>query len=303
MTRYKKLGYVALNVTDVNKSAQFYRDIVGLELVELVPNKIAFFRCSHDHHNLVLYPSQHPGLKRVAFEVEDENQLDIAIDRITKAGVNWLEVDDAEVKSLHQSRTIRFTEPTSVVTFELYSDIEQFEVPFTSKPINSKPVNITQLGHAVLEVEDQDFDDLYKFLTETLNFKISDVSGDQIGWAWLRAFPNPLHHSFAINRGKERKLNHISFQIEAIDDLGISQKRLVENNVPIVFGPGRHAPSGSLFLYYLDPDGLTLEYSQGMEEFPEEDPRQPRILQPTLETLDMWGGTPDPRFGSIGKIG
>lgn len=303
MIRYKKLGYVALNVTNVNKSAEFYRDIVGLELVELVPNEIAYFRCSYDHHNLVLYPAQQPGLKRVAFEVEDANQLELAIDRISKAGLKWQEVDDLEIKTLHQSRTVRFSEPKSGVTFELYDGIKQFETPFTSKPINSKPVNITQLGHAVLEVEDKDFDGILQFLTEIMNFKISDVSGDQIGWAWLRAFPNPLHHSFAINRGKEQKLNHISFQIEAIDDLGISQKRLIENNVPIVFGPGRHAPSGSLFLYYLDPDGLTLEYSQGMEEFPEEDPRNPRVLQPTLETLDVWGGTPDPRFGSVGKIG
>ncbi len=36
-----------------------------------------------------------------------------------------------------------------------------------------------------------------------------------------------------------------------------------------MFGPGRHPPSESVFLYFLDPDGLTLEYSFGMEEFPE----------------------------------
>ena len=29
--RYKKLGYVALNVTDMEKSAAFYRDMVGLD--------------------------------------------------------------------------------------------------------------------------------------------------------------------------------------------------------------------------------------------------------------------------------
>lgn len=303
MIRYSKLGYVALNVTDLNKSADFYKNIVGLELVELVPDEVAYFRCSFDHHNVVLYPAQQPGLKRVAFEVEDANQLDVAIDRISKFGLTCQEVDASELTSLHQSRTIRFLEPKSGVTFELYYEMKQFETPYTSTPINSKPVHITQLGHAVLEVEDQDFDELLQFLIETMNFKISDVSGDQIGWAWLRAFPNPLHHTFAINRGKQKRLNHVSFQIQAIDDLGISQKRLVDNQVPIVFGPGRHAPSRSLFLYYLDPDGLTLEYSQGMEEFPEENPREPRVLQPTMETLDLWGGTPDPRFGSVGTLG
>ena len=45
--------------------------------------------------------------------------------------------------------------------------------------------------------------------------------------------------------------------------------RLRKAEVPIVYGPGRHPPSGSFFLYFLDPDGMTLEYSHGMEEFPE----------------------------------
>jgi len=32
MIRYKKLGYVELNVSDLEKSRKFYEDIVGLEL-------------------------------------------------------------------------------------------------------------------------------------------------------------------------------------------------------------------------------------------------------------------------------
>jgi len=30
--RHRKLGYVALNVTDIEKSMTFYRDILGLDL-------------------------------------------------------------------------------------------------------------------------------------------------------------------------------------------------------------------------------------------------------------------------------
>ena len=34
--RYRKLGYVALNVTDIERSTAFYTDIVGLDLSERV---------------------------------------------------------------------------------------------------------------------------------------------------------------------------------------------------------------------------------------------------------------------------
>ena len=55
-----------------------------------------------------------------------------------------------------------------------------------------------------------------------------------------------------------------------IDDVGGAMNRMKAANVPIVFGPGRHLPSTSIFLYFLDPDGNTTEYSFGMELFEED---------------------------------
>ena len=57
-----------------------------------------------------------------------------------------------------------------------------------------------------------------------------------------------------------------------------------------------------MFLYYLDPDGLTLEYSFGMEEFPEVNPRKPRVLEPIRESFDYWGAPVDPRKSAVGEI-
>ena len=58
MFRYKKLGYVALNVSDIEKSTEFYDKMVGLQLVEKNDKRSSFFRCSNDHHNIILYPAR-----------------------------------------------------------------------------------------------------------------------------------------------------------------------------------------------------------------------------------------------------
>jgi 2,3-dihydroxy-p-cumate/2,3-dihydroxybenzoate 3,4-dioxygenase len=58
-----------------------------------------------------------------------------------------------------------------------------------------------------------------------------------------------------------------------------------------------------MFLYALDPDGLTMEYSFGMEEFPEENPRPHRVLPMRPESIDYWGGPTDPRLGTVGGVG
>lgn len=72
--------------------------------------------------------------------------------------------------------------------------------------------------------------------------------------------------------------------------------------VPIVCGPGRPSQSESMFFYFLDPDGMTLEYSFGMEEFPETGARLPRMFARTVEAADHWGGMPEPVFARIGAI-
>ena len=294
MIRYKKLGYVVLNVTDLDKSVKFYEDIVGMQFVER-QGEIAFLRSSRDHHNLILEQAEEAGLKRVAYELEKADQFQGVFDYLTEKGLDPVELSAKETQSLAQGRTLRFKDPHLGVTYEFYVEMMQLGLPFVPKE-----AKITRFLHVVYETNK--FDELLDFFTNTLNFKVSDFSGRETAWAWLRAFPSPFHHDFALTKGPENKLNHLAYQAARVDDVGIQVNRLKEANVPIVFGPGRHHPSSSIFLYFTDPDGLTLEYSQGMEEFPEEGAREPRRLEPSKETLDEWGGTPKPGWGKHGKL-
>jgi 2,3-dihydroxy-p-cumate/2,3-dihydroxybenzoate 3,4-dioxygenase len=118
----------------------------------------------------------------------------------------------------------------------------------------------------------------------------------------MRPFPSPYHHGLGLAQGSGPQFHHLNFMVSEIDDIGKAINRVKRFNVPVVFGPGRHPASGSVFLYYLDPDGITLEYSFGMEEFDEINPRSPKILPPISESLDSWGAERDPRFASFGSI-
>jgi len=291
--RYHKLGYVALNVSDVTKSTAFYRDIVGLDVSENVGEDAAYLRCGRDHHNVVLYRGTTPGLKRVAFELENTGELEKAFAHVTRLGLNPRQVAAAERAVLKQGESFRFEEPNSGLTFEFYSKMMQMALPFAMRL-----TKIVRLGHVVLTVTE--FERVTDFLVKNLNFNVSDFVEGR--FAFMRCHPNPLHHSFALGKGEENRLNHINFMVSDIDDIGVALNRLKKNNVEVVFGPGRHQPSGSIFLYYLDPDRMTVEYSFGMEEFPEEHPREPRMIEPRPEALDMWGGVPTPAFARVGPI-
>ena len=295
MIRYKKLGYVVLSVTDLEKSADFYENMVGLQFVER-DNETVYLRSSYDHHNMILEQGSEPGLKRVAFELEKASQFQDVFNYLTDKGLNPIELSEKETQKLAQGRTLRFKDPYVGVTYEFYVEMMQLGLPYKS----THGLDIECLLHVVYE--SPHLEEITDFFVNTLNFKISDFSGRETNFVWLRAFPNPWHHTFAVTKGPENKLNHLAYKVGTVDDIGIQVNRLKDNNVPILFGPGRHHPSGSIFLYYADPDGMAIEYSQGMEAFPEEGAREPRRLEPSKETIDEWGGTPQPEFGQVGKL-
>jgi 2,3-dihydroxy-p-cumate/2,3-dihydroxybenzoate 3,4-dioxygenase len=57
-----------------------------------------------------------------------------------------------------------------------------------------------------------------------------------------------------------------------------------------------------VFLYFLDPDGLTLEYSFGMETFPAQGAREPRAWPAVPASVDLWGSSRRSDYGQTGAL-
>ncbi|GEO27670.1 oxidoreductase [Alicyclobacillus acidoterrestris] len=297
MIRYKKLGYVALNVRDVERSAQFYQDMVGFTLVDEVSSERAYLTCSDEHHCIVLHQSDDPGLKRIAMELEDVSQYEVAWNHLSEHGYHPVAVSAEECAQLCIGKAFRFADPNGVV-FEFYCGMQH-------RPFRKKPhlVKISRLGHVILNVPN--LEQHYSFFTDILNFKPSDERYNQRGelsFVWMRCFPSPYHHSFGFATGSALKLQHLAFMVEDINDIGIGYNRLLREQIPVVCGPGRHYASGSIFVYFLDPDEMTIEYTLGMEEFPEVGARAPRMLDGAPETSDMWRSYRDSRMGKVGSV-
>jgi 2,3-dihydroxy-p-cumate/2,3-dihydroxybenzoate 3,4-dioxygenase len=292
MARYNKLGYVALNVSDVSRSALFYEQVVGLTRVGVGKHGEAYLRCSSDHHNVVLYQGA-VGIARLGWQMENAGQVERMRERAQAAGLAVSDVPCAESGELQQDASLRITFPHVGLTFEFYSAIAQADQPF--KPSVAK---IERLGHVVLRTPK--VADATACALDVFNFRHSDSIDGLVNF--LRCFPNQFHHSLAFSRGEVNGLHHVNFMVSEIDDIGKAMTRLKRNDVPIVYGPGRHPPSESVFLYFLDPDGMTVEYSFGMETFDETGARDARNLVARPTSFDHWGNIPDPRMGKAGAI-
>ena len=292
--RFARLGYCRLHCSDLAASTAFYRDLVGLTL-ENNANGEVWLRCSDKPYDMILQQGDEAGIAGAGFEMENVAELEKAFARLEKLGTTprWLSEDECRQRRV--ARALTFVDPVCGLGFEFYADQDKVA------PYHPPHTKIARMGHLVLNVADLDAS--HDFWVNAMGFAVSDrVDGLA---EWLRCWPNPLHHSFALLQGDENTANtlhHINFMVTDIDDVGGAMHRMKAANVPIVFGPGRHLPSTSIFLYFLDPDGNTTEYSFGMELFEEEGARGPRELEHKAEVMDIWGSRPDPRFGKGNKV-
>lgn len=286
MIRYQKFGRVELGVTDLTRSRRFYEAVVGLQHVGDGPAGEVLLRCDHDHHSVVLQPADRAGLRVAGFMLEDASQFAPLRERLRSTGLEPHDVPASDCAHRHQQQALRVFEPRVGAVVEFY--VPQAEA---ARPFTPTVARIQRLGHVVFNTPRAA--EAVAFWRDVLNFRISDAVGEAI--TFMRCWPNPWHHGIGIAQAPAASLHHVNYMVTEIDDIGRALARLRKAGSPIVFGPGRHPASDSVFLYFLDPDGVTMEYSYGMEAFSETCAREPRQLPAAPEWLDRWDSERDPR--------
>lgn len=295
--RYKKIGYLALNVTDVARTHDFVMNVYGLDEAGIGEQGERYYRTGLDHHAVILYPAKSAGLKRVGWQLDGAAEVDKAFAHFTQLGWRplWVSEEDRLQLGLMQSKAFRVREPFTGCLFEYYDRIEQTVVPFSNRL-----VKIERLGHFALSVPDVLGGAAH--YEQQLGFIVSDYVGKYA--ALMRINGSPLHHSLGLAFAPQKHFQHINCMVKDIDDIGRAIWRLKKNNIKVVFGPGRHPTSDSIFIYFHDPDGLTWEYSFGMELFPADNvgARPARIMSTAPQDIDLWGAGMEPDFGKYGDI-
>jgi catechol 2,3-dioxygenase len=105
------IGHVHLKVSNLDRSEEFYRDALGLEVTERVGASFVVMSFGASHHHLALqgHPDAPPadpealGLYHFAIEVDNEEDLRAAVDRLEAAEIEFAAVDHGISKSVYFS--------------------------------------------------------------------------------------------------------------------------------------------------------------------------------------------------------
>lgn len=133
------------------------------------------------------------------------------------------------------------------------------------------------------------------FYTEVLGLRLSEYIGETL--FWMRT--DTEHHSVALRPGAQATVHHLGFEVPGWHAYQPILDHLGSRGFKVEYGPGRHRPGRSLFVYVRDPSsGLRIELYADMVHI--NDPSTPAIgWEPgdrLTKTLNTWGPTPPESF-------
>ena len=143
---------------------------------------------------------------------------------------------------------------------EAVRQVERIDVAHWQE-LNRNP-NPDRIGHLLMFTPDLEKSE--KFFNDVLGMRTSDRAAGKA--SFISAGDGVIdHHCFGLVPSTHRGLQHASFKVGSIDDIGFGVWRMREAGYKESFGPGRHALASNLFHYLRDPWGSWVEYYADMD--------------------------------------
>lgn len=280
MIDLRTIRYLRIGTPDLGEATNFATTILGLQPAGR-ERGMAYFRSDERDHT-ICYVEGDPADHTTAFEVSESVDLLAIAAELERAGTRVYQGNALEREARRVLDYISFHDPTGN-RIELVWRAQHA----TRRYFPSRDAGITGFSHIGLRTTDARRDEA--FWTRVLGCRVSDWIGDA---PLLRM--NAVHHTLALFPSTYAGVQHINHQVESFDDVMRAWYFVREQRgLRVVFGPGRHATSGAVFLYFEALDGMIYEYSSGVDIIEDESKHVPRSFPFNAEAFCQWGAKPD----------
>jgi catechol 2,3-dioxygenase len=295
-----RLGHVALVTPDLERSLQFFDDVVGLELVERSDSE-AYLRAWGDfeHHTLALFSGDRAIVDHVGWRTRDAAHVHAYARELRAAGID---IDDVPPgREQGQGAAIRFRTP-GALPYEIYYDVEKRPADPRRPPAMKtntgrvwdhgiSPRRIDHVNFVLPDVEAEQ-----RWSQNTFGFRTHEyirLDDGTVHAAWLSV--TALAHDLALGRGPAPGpvgFHHVAYFVDNASDVLRAAEIFAENAITPDHGPGRHAISQAVCIYARDPgSGHRLELYSG--SYLVLDPDWEPVEWTEADYRQWWG--PEPR--------
>jgi 2,3-dihydroxybiphenyl 1,2-dioxygenase len=269
MTKVSQLGYLGLQVSDIDAWERFGTEILGLESVGRDDTGALMFRMDEYQYRFVLQHGARDDLDLIGWQVEDQRGLAELADQLVAAGVEVHRGSEAEAEARRVVELIKFRDPSGIASEAFYGPLTRIDVPFKpARPICGFVASGMGLGHITMGVDSMQCS--LEFYRDVLGMRLSDWVQPQperdvrsrFNIAFLHC--NPRHHSIAFWEARmPKRLHHFMLQLESLDDVGATYDLCQQRGIPLELTLGRHTNDRMLSFYVRTPSGFSVEYGWG----------------------------------------
>ena len=261
-----QLAHVEVLTPTPDESLRFYTHVLGLEESGRDGQSVYLRGWGERfHHSLQLTESDAPGLGHIAWRTRGPEELQAAAARVDG---DWSD------GSTGQGATFAYRGPGGHI-HELFWEIERYapppglESPFPNRPQRYVPRGVAarQIDHVTIATADPGAD--AEWYRDTLGHRFMEytVIPDRPDWVVFamttvceRAHDMGLVWDPSPVPGR---INHLAYWVDSREELLRAADVLLNQDVAIEFGPGKHGMGEQDYLYFREPGGLRIELNSG----------------------------------------
>jgi catechol 2,3-dioxygenase-like lactoylglutathione lyase family enzyme len=288
MIRVKKVAHATYETPDLDKQAEYYTDILGLNLVAKEKDAV-YLASTLDHHSVVLRKGGAAQCVRLGFQIGVDDDLDWFDKQAQAHGVKTRRLKDPEPTI---SDMVAFEDPKGTLM-----EVFQRPEPQTQK-FPAKGIVPHKIGHVAFHCADVKL--VTKFYLDVLGFRESDWMGDF--FSFLRCGPD--HHTINLMGTGANRHFHTAFELRDWGHMQTACDFLSLNGYKLIWGPGRHGIGHNLFAYHRSPNGLITELFAELDRMNEDlgyfeprpwhrdRPQRPKVWAKDPNASNYWGIAP-----------
>jgi 2,3-dihydroxybiphenyl 1,2-dioxygenase len=263
MASISQLGYVGIGTSDAKAWQDLATTVLGMQIVAGDDTSISYLRMDECHHRLELRSKGSDDLEFVGWEVPDAATLQRVAQQLEDGGVRVTAGSRDEADHRRVVDLVKCVDPNGIST-EVFCGRPINPQPFLpARPMSGFKTGEMGLGHIL--VYTRSLDDTVRFYRDLLGFRISDftevrATGGKVRLAFLHC--NPRHHSIAFLETSRapKRINHVMFECNSLNDVGSGRDLCLSRDVPIVIDLGRHMNDHMVSFYMANPSNFALEY-------------------------------------------
>jgi catechol 2,3-dioxygenase len=268
-------GLIQLKVLDLDKTLDFYKNILGLDEVGRTSDGRVMLKAydEFDHHSVVLRMDKTAGLDYVGFKVVNAQELEDIKAKTEKFGYKVTEVaPNTEQPGFGKQYKFKLCTGHE---FHIYADVDMAQKhPQIRNPDiwNELPrgMRATRLDHFLLY--GPGIEEAERFMKEVFGMYVPEICNTPDGKrlaTWITGNNKPHDLAF-VEYPKPNTIHHIGFYLQTWEDILNAADLIAVNHLKLDIGPTRHAITRGLTIYFWEPSGNRIEtYCGGYFAYPD----------------------------------